>query len=83
LEREHAFVGWFESGVFSARVQQIKPEPAIYVTAAARFGALPSQLVFIDDMPANVLAARQAGWQAVQFSNAGDCEAQLRAGGWL
>lgn len=38
LEREHEFVGWFEAGVFSARVRAIKPEPAIYALAAERFG---------------------------------------------
>ena len=31
----------------------------------------------------NVLAARAAGWQALQFIDAADCEAQLRAGGWM
>lgn len=83
LEREHDFVGWFESGVFSARVQQVKPEREIFDIAARRFGVEPSQLVFIDDVPGNVHAARQAGWQALQFVDAADCEAQLRCGGWL
>jgi putative hydrolase of the HAD superfamily len=83
LERAHAFVGWFESGVFSARVQQIKPEPEIYDIARRRFAAEPSQLVFIDDMYANVQAARQAGWHALHFLNAADCEAQLCRNGWL
>jgi putative hydrolase of the HAD superfamily len=83
LEREHAFVSRFESGVFSARVGWIKPEAEIYAVAARRFGAQPSQLLFIDDMPDNVAAARRAGWQALRFVDAADCEAQLQAGGWL
>jgi len=83
LEREHDFVGWFEAGVISARVQQIKPEREIFDIAARQFDADPSQLVFIDDVPANVHAARQAGWQALHFLNAADCELQLRRGGWL
>ncbi len=83
LEREHGFLRCFESGVVSARVRQIKPEPGIFATAARLFGAMPSELLFIDDVPANVLAARQAGWQALHFVGATDCELQLRVGGWL
>jgi putative hydrolase of the HAD superfamily len=83
LEREHDFLRCFESGVISARVGQIKPERGIFDTAARLFGAVPTELLFIDDVPDNVLAARQAGWQALQFVDAADVEAQLRAGGWL
>lgn len=82
LEREHAFVGWFADGVFSARVNLIKPEADIFALAARRFGVPPAQLVFIDDMPVNVEAARRAGWNALQFVDATDCEAQLRRHGW-
>jgi putative hydrolase of the HAD superfamily len=82
LEREHDFVGWFENGVFSARVQHIKPEPEIYAIAARRFQADPAQLVFIDDVLGNVQAARQAGWNALHFVDATQCEAQLRERGW-
>lgn len=81
LEREHAFLRCFESGVISARVRQIKPEPAIVDTAALRFGAAPAELLFFDDVPANVQAARAAGWQALQFVDAADCELRLRAAG--
>ncbi len=83
LERAHDFVGWFEAGVISARVQQIKPEPRS--SRSQRDGSVPTppQLVFIDDVLANVHAARQAGWQALHFVNAADCELQLRRGGWL
>lgn len=81
LQREHAFLRCFESGVISARVRQIKPEAAIFATAARRFGAAPAELLFIDDVPANVQAARVAGWQALQFVDAADCETRLRAVG--
>jgi putative hydrolase of the HAD superfamily len=83
LEREHAFLGCFESGVISARVGQIKPEPAIYRLAAQHFQADPGELLFLDDVLDNVRAARQAGWQAVQFVDAAGAEAQMRAIGWL
>jgi putative hydrolase of the HAD superfamily len=83
LEREHAFIGWFEAGVFSARVRQIKPEPAIFATAVHHFGAPPAELVFIDDLLANVHAAREAGWQAVHFRDGASCAVELESRGWL
>ena len=83
LEREHGFLRCFESGVISARVRQIKPEPGIFDTAARRFGADPAQLLFIDDVAENVRAAHRAGWQALHFVDAADCEARLSAGGWI
>ena len=83
LERTHDFLHCFESGVVSARVRQIKPEPEIFATAAGRFGAAPAELLFIDDVAVNVVAAREAGWQALQFVDAADCEARLSVGGWI
>ena len=82
LEREHAFVRGFSDGVFSARVQLIKPEPAIFELCAQRFGVAPGELVFFDDHPANVAAARAAGWQALLFTDAAQAEADLRRQGW-
>ncbi|AKJ27667.1 HAD family hydrolase [Caldimonas brevitalea] len=83
LERSHAFFDWFDGGIFSARVQLIKPEPEIFAEAARRFAVVPQDSVFIDDHAGNVQAARALGWQAIQFVDAAQCEAELRAGGWL
>lgn len=65
LEREYAFVRDFEDGLFSGRVQLIKPDAAIFALAEQRFGLVPERTVFIDDHPKNVEAARARGWQAV------------------
>jgi len=83
LDRRHPDVlAQFRSGVYSARVQLIKPEPAIFAAAAAAFGAAAGELVLLDDILANVQAARASGWQALQFSDAASGEAGLRAQGW-
>jgi putative hydrolase of the HAD superfamily len=81
LERSHHFLGLFRAGVFSSRVRLIKPEPEIYVHTAALLGIDPAQTLFIDDLAHNVEAARTAGWQALQFVDAAQCEAALRAAG--
>jgi putative hydrolase of the HAD superfamily len=78
LEAEHEFVGWFRAGVFSSRVQAVKPEPGIFALAAERFDARPEELLFFDDHLPNVLAARAAGWQALPFSDAVAAEVALR-----
>ena len=82
LQARHDFVGWFRDGVFSARVHANKPEAAIFEIAAARFGAAPRELVFIDDHLPNVLAAQALGWNALQFSSAAQVEVELREQGW-
>lgn len=83
LAASHAFLGLFHSGVFSSEVGQVKPDEDIFHTAAERFGVAPDRAVFIDDHPANVATARQLGWRAVQFRDAGQCERELKALGWL
>ena len=77
LERSHDLFAWFDDGVFSARVQMIKPQPAIFHEAARRFGVAPAELFFIDDVAHNVEAARALGWQGVHFRGAAACEAAL------
>ena len=83
LERTHAFVAWFDDGVFSARVHEAKPAPAIFALAAARFGHRPAEMVFLDDHGPNVQAARGLGWNALHFEHAARAEAALAAGGWM
>ena len=51
--------------VYSHEVGLRKPDPRIYVLAAERLGVRPDEIVFLDDVPGNVEAAREAGWHAV------------------
>jgi glucose-1-phosphatase len=59
-----------------------KPDPRIYELAFATFAAgrslQPSDVVFFDDLEANVTAARAAGWSAFCVDPAGDTAAQMR-----
>lgn len=83
LERSHAFFDHFEAGVFSCRVQLIKPEPAIFQAAQQRFATDPASTWFIDDVAHNIDAARRHGWQGVQFLDAAQCGLALRQAGLL
>jgi putative hydrolase of the HAD superfamily len=83
LEQTHAFMRLFRKGVFSARVQHVKPEPEIFARAQAAFGIVGEPALFIDDAAHNVRAARAMGWQAMQFRDAAQCETELTALGLI
>jgi putative hydrolase of the HAD superfamily len=79
LEQKHAFIDWFDGGIFSGDVQLGKPDPAIYELLAARHALAPAHTVFIDDMLVNVQAARALGWQAIHCQQPEALSAQLQA----
>jgi len=56
--------------VFSHRAGCAKPDPLIYQLAIRQLGALPSQIVFIDDLAENVFAALDQGILAYRFRGA-------------
>ncbi len=78
LQRQHAFLALFASGIYSSHVQLIKPEAAIYALAQQRFGLDPATTLFIDDHPDNIEAAQRHGWQARQFTGVDELAANLR-----
>lgn len=41
-----------------------KPQPEIFAAALARLGCAPHEIAYFDDLPANVAAARAAGFDA-------------------
>ena len=70
---------WF----VSASMGLTKPDPAVYFRVEEVTELEPSELAFIDDRPANVHAARQAGWNAHLFVDDADTRAWLREIGVL
>jgi HAD superfamily hydrolase (TIGR01509 family) len=77
LERSHDFLAYFEDGVFSSRVNLIKPEAEVFRLAQQRFGIPAQELVFLDDYLPNVQAAQAQGWQAMHFTDAASAQALL------
>ena len=55
--------------VVSGHERLVKPDPAIFALAAARFGHDPARMLFIDDNTANIAAACALGWQVHHFDN--------------
>jgi putative hydrolase of the HAD superfamily len=53
--------------VYSYEVGMEKPDPRIYRLTCERLGVRPGEVVFLDDLEANVAAARAVGMRAVWF----------------
>ncbi|MBI3942070.1 MAG: HAD family phosphatase [Chloroflexi bacterium] len=64
--------------IISSEAGLAKPDPRIYQLAAGRLGVLPEEAIFVDDVADNVVAARQAGMQAIQFENTDQVIAQIQ-----
>jgi putative hydrolase of the HAD superfamily len=77
LEQRHAFLTWFDGGIFSGDVKHIKPDPAIYELLENRYALDPVQTVFIDDLKTNVAAAQARGWRGIHFESAGQLAIDL------
>ena len=73
----------FRDVVVSGVEKLAKPDCAIFELAARRFGRAPEAMLFVDDVLANVEAARDCGWQAHHFRDATGLEAELRERGLL
>ncbi|MBC7782034.1 MAG: HAD family phosphatase [Proteobacteria bacterium] len=63
-------LGRFRDIVVSGAIGIVKPEAQIYAHTIERFDLDPARTLFIDDLAINVAAARAAGFEAVQFTDA-------------
>ncbi|HEX7153898.1 MAG TPA: HAD family phosphatase [Thermoanaerobaculia bacterium] len=69
--------------IFSHRFRTAKPDPEIFHRALEILGAQPQQVVFIDDLLENVLAAREEGIRAFQFRDTISLMKELESEGLL
>ncbi|MEO3803799.1 HAD family phosphatase [Nonomuraea sp. B1E8] len=67
--RHGDWLGRFASLTFSCRIGAAKPERRAYEICAERMGATPQDILFFDDNPVNVVAAREAGMAAELFES--------------
>lgn len=75
----YPFLKEFDVAVVSGEVGYIKPDPRIFDILLARTGDTAGSMVFVDDRADNVAAARQLGFQAVQFTSPVELAADLAA----
>lgn len=58
---------FFNGIVVSSDIHIIKPDPGIYQYLLKQYNLIPEECLFIDDLEANVKAARELGMHAVVF----------------
>jgi epoxide hydrolase-like predicted phosphatase len=65
--------------VYSYEVGIEKPDRRIYLLTCDRLGVPPEEVVFLDDLEANVAAARAVGMRAVRFRTTAQAIADVEA----
>lgn len=71
------FLPFMDGGIFSCDVHLIKPDLKIYETLIKKYDLTPQTCVFIDDIEANIKAARECGLNAIKCLNYEQARAEL------
>lgn len=58
---------YFSDAVYSHVARCMKPGHRIFEIAIQQFNVIPAETVYIDDLPANVAAARELGFEALLY----------------
>jgi len=69
--------GIFDHIFISSELKTYKPKPEIFQILIDVLDHDPSEMVFVDDFPENIAAARQAGINAIQFRDRAQALAEL------
>ena len=75
--RRFDFLSWFRGIVISGEVGVKKPDPRIFRILCDRYALVPADTLFVDDVEANVEAARSLGFRAIHFTNPAQLEEAL------
>jgi len=81
--REAELFDRFTAIVVSGEEKLVKPDPAIFALARARFGLAEGEGLFVDDRAENVVAARASGFLGHVFTGAAPLRAVLEGYGLL
>jgi HAD superfamily hydrolase (TIGR01509 family) len=71
------YLATFRGITVSGKIRLVKPDVAIYHHHAETLALDPAATLFFDDMPANIEAARAAGWNAERFIDPATMRADL------
>ncbi len=66
---KYEFLKLFEAILVSGEEKLIKPDPKFFNLLTTRYGVVPEQSVFIDDVERNIKAAQNLGFQTIHFQN--------------
>ena len=80
LSDGRALLSLFDADLSGREVPRGKPDPTLFLLTAEALGVAPAHCVVVEDAPAGILAARNAGMAAIGIARLGD-EALLREAG--
>ncbi len=80
VRRALGFEGVIETFVAAEDVHAGKPDPEVFLTAAARLQVLPARCVVVEDAAAGIEAARRAGMRCVGVGGSAVAGADLTVG---
>lgn len=69
LREQMGFIDCFDQVFSSAEVGVTKPQTQFYAYVTQTIGTPPERILFWDDSPSNVTAARAYGWQAEHYTD--------------
>jgi glucose-1-phosphatase len=78
IQREYDVARHFSELILSYEVGSAKPDLTIYKEVISRSGIAAGSCLFVDDLEANVRAAREVGLQAILFTTPQALKADLR-----
>lgn len=71
------FTRLMDGGVWSCDVHEIKPDPDIYEILLKRYGLVPEECLFIDDLDENISVGKKFGMKGIVFRDRDQLTADL------
>ena len=69
IQRAFPVIGVFDDLFLSYQMGATKPDPAVFKAVIDRTGVDPSHILFIDDIPAHIDAAKSCGMQGIVYTH--------------
>ncbi len=79
IKSRHEFFRFFEGRVISGFEKMKKPDSRIYQLISNRFDLDPTQTLFVDDMAENIRAAKEFGFNTIEFERSDRCYSEIRS----
>ncbi len=74
-----SFLKLMDGGIFSCHVKLLKPDLKIYETLLEKYSLTPSDCLFLDDMPVNILGAKECGMNGIVFTTYAETRPKVEA----
>ena len=69
IDKNFTYVKNVKKRILSYKVRAVKPEKKIFKELINKYKILPEESIFIDDLKSNILAARELGFNAIQYTS--------------